>query len=80
MKKMMITVGFVFAITIAYSQNFWVIENQATGPTIVKIYAADNTLVSEQKLKRRVDISRKRDRKMLNKMVRQRDASLWSKR
>jgi hypothetical protein len=81
MKKMMMTIGLVLSVAAAYSQNYWVVETDSARRSVVKIYNSENKLVSETAVTRRIDINKKKERKMLNKMLKQNsELSLWSKR
>jgi len=84
MKTIIVTVMLVLVIAGANAQNkesYWVVESNSTDKkTIVKIYNTENKLVSEQNVERRIDIRKKKDRRMLNKMVKQSNELLWSKR
>ena len=67
----------------AQAKNYWVVETNTTGRSIVKIYDAENKLVDELKVERRIDINKKKERRTLNKMVRSREnagLAIWSKR
>lgn len=79
----MITVALVAAVVVANAQegkNYWVVENDSSGRSLVRIYDGDNRLVSTSNVNRRINILKKKERKMLNKMVKQTNQLLWSKR
>ncbi|MEJ0034025.1 MAG: hypothetical protein WDO15_28500 [Bacteroidota bacterium] len=72
MKKIVITAALMVAMIAANAQakrNYWVVETIAPGTSIVKIYDLNNQLVSEKNAGRRIDITKKKERKMLNKML-----------
>lgn len=61
--------------------NYWVVESNTTSKgSIVKIYDINNNLIKEQAVARRIDITKKKERKMLNKLTKQSSEPLWSKR
>lgn len=73
----------VFAGLHAQSKtNYWVVETEAKAKnSVVKIYDSNNNLVNESKADRVIDITKKKERRRLNKMVKQHDNQLlWSKR
>lgn len=78
--KLMIAAFLIAASVSAKAQNYWVVETEKTGNSVVKIYDSGDKLVSTSQFQRRIDINRKRERKMLNKMVKQQSPLLWSKR
>ncbi|MEI9919580.1 MAG: hypothetical protein WDO14_12345 [Bacteroidota bacterium] len=72
MKKMMITAALMVTIMVANAQeqkNYWVVETSAAGTSVVKIYDLNNQLVRQVDVGRRIDISRIKERKMLNRML-----------
>ena len=71
MKKLMITAALMAAIVVAKAQNYWVVESNGTQNSIVKIYNADHQLVNEKKLDRRIDINKKRERRLLDKFAKE---------
>ena len=73
MKTMILTMGLVLTTAAAFSQNYWVVETSKENISIIKIYNSDNQLVSESKTEKRIDINKKKHRRML-------DALAWSKR
>jgi hypothetical protein len=50
---------------------YWVIESNINSmdKTTIKVYNPLDQLIAEKEIQRRVDISRKKDRRMLNKFV-----------
>jgi hypothetical protein len=74
----------VFAVANAQKkENYWVVETdgKTARHSIVKIYDGANNLVNERKIDRLIDINRKKERRRLNRMLRQQDSQLlWSKR
>jgi hypothetical protein len=86
MKKMMMTIGLVLLVAAAYSQtseNYWVVETDSARRCVVKIYNSENKLVSETPVERRIDINKKKVRRMLNRMAGSHEnagQALWSKR
>lgn len=63
--------GLVLAGAAAFSQNYWVVETDKSKTTIVKIYNSDNQLVNEKKVDRRIDVNKKRERRMLDKFAKE---------
>ena len=82
MKKMMVTVAFMVTMVVANAQekNYWVVETDSAGRSVVKIYDVDNRLVSASTAERRINIHKKKERKMLSRMMKQTTQLLWSKR
>ena len=80
MRKMIMTMGLVLTAAAAFSQNYWVVENEKRNVSIVKIYDSNNQLVSESRIEKRIDINKRKVRRMLYKLAGQNDALLWSKR
>lgn len=88
MKKIVTAMGLVLASAAAilpagkaFSQNYWVVETNNNKTSIVKIYNESHQLVNEKKVERKIDINKRRERRMLNRLVKQSDAGpLWSKR
>jgi len=81
--KMLTAAILVTMINVANAQdakNYWVVETSPAGKSIVRIYDINNKLVKESNVARRIDINKKRERKMLNKMLKNNDDLLWSKR
>jgi hypothetical protein len=78
----LLTLLMVVVISIANAQErkYWVVETAITGNSVVKIYDANHKLVKEMNADRRIDITRRRERKTLNRILKQNDAPLWSKR
>lgn len=76
----MMTLGLMLTLAAGYSQNYWVVETDKKGTSVVKIYDAKNTLLSESKSSRRIDINKRKERKRLNRLLKQYDEPLWSKR
>lgn len=66
----------------AQAQTFWVVETEGKTAkrSVVKIYDAANNLVQERTVDRLIDIRKKKERRRLNRMLRQQDQLLWSKR
>ncbi len=62
------------------AQNYWVVETGKEKTSVVKIYDSSNKLLSEQKFARRIDIKRKKERKLLDRMLKQNNDSVWTKR
>ncbi|HZY83037.1 MAG TPA: hypothetical protein VFE50_26140 [Cyclobacteriaceae bacterium] len=76
MRKLAITVTLLVVCAGAYAQekaNYWVVETNKENPgkTVVRIYDAENNLVDESNVDRKIDIKSKKERKMLNRMARQ---------
>jgi len=83
MKKLMITAALMVTMVVAKAQNYWVVETDKTNVSVVKIYDSKDQLISESKLARRIDITKRKHRKRLDQMVRSRENSglpVWSKR
>jgi len=79
----MITAALMVTLVVAKAQNtqsYWVVETEKEKGSIVKIYNSENQLISESKVARRIDVNKKKERKMLNKLVKQHEALAWSKR
>ena len=81
MKKIVMTMGLLLAVGAtclpageAFSQNYWVVETDKTNNSIVRIYNTEHQLVSESKAGRRIDITKKKERRMLDKLVKQNEA------
>jgi hypothetical protein len=82
MKKLTLTVALAAVCAGAYAQNYWVVETKGktSKESVVKVYDAANNLVSETKIDRLIDIDKKKERRKLNRRVRQQGDLLWSKR
>ncbi|HMJ69180.1 MAG TPA: hypothetical protein VK508_09795 [Cyclobacteriaceae bacterium] len=82
MKKIALMVALLTVCAGAYAQKYWVVETESKTArvSIVKIYDTSNNLLSETKIDRLIDINKKKERRRLNRMVRQSSALLWSKR
>jgi hypothetical protein len=80
MRKLAITVTLLVVCAAAYAQqktNYWVVEMNGENPgkSVVRIYDAENNLVGESSVDRKIDIHSKKERKMLNRMARQNTAT-----
>lgn len=86
MKKMTIIAFLLTAFTVANAQKketYWVVETEGkmAKNSVVKIYGLANDLLNESKVDRVIDISKKKERRRLNRMARQFEGPLlWSKR
>jgi hypothetical protein len=62
--------------------NYWVVETEGKSKnSMVKIYDSSNNLLTESKVDRVIDITRKKEKRRLNRMLKQHDSQLlWSKR
>jgi hypothetical protein len=82
MKKLALIAALLTLCAGAYAQNYWVVEaeSKTAKTSVVKIYDAANNLVNETKIDHRIDINKKKERRRLNRMARQPNALLWSKR
>jgi hypothetical protein len=82
MRKFTLTLTLLTVFAGAYAQNYWVVETKgrATKESIVKIYDVNNNIIRESKVNRLIDINKSKERKRLNRMLRESNPVLWSKR
>jgi hypothetical protein len=85
MRKLAITVTLLVVLGTAYAQdkaNYWVVETsgKTATETIVKIYDANHNVIRETRVDRLIDIKKRKERKKLNRMVKDVNPVLWSKR
>lgn len=69
MKKIVLTVALMVTMLAAKAQNFWVVETGTTNQSIVKIYNANNELLNEIKVERKINIRKKKERRALDKLA-----------
>lgn len=85
MRTTIMTVFFLAVCAAGFAQKketYWVVEMEGKTATysIVKIYDVANNLVTERRVDRAIDIHKKKERRRLNRMLKQQDQLLWSKR
>jgi hypothetical protein len=72
MKSLAMVVVFVATVAAAKGQSkYWVVETNShqKDRSIVRIYDANHNLISEASIDRAINLSNRRDRKMLNRMA-----------
>lgn len=85
MKKLVMTAVLLtaFAAANAQDKNYWVVETKGEHKdrSVVKIYDTNNNLITETNVARVIDINKRKERKKLNRMLKETNsAALWSKR
>jgi hypothetical protein len=86
MKKftLIVTLLAVFGgVSAQKNETYWVVETEGrmAKQSVVRIYDASNNLVKETTIDRLIDINKKKERRKLNRMLKQQGNDLlWSKR